>query len=385
MVVIFRLLPNWLCKNFRKIRVLTVVLFCFITIIYYNQRLPPPPPTSPSNVVWPEFSLHLPFVEPNISFPDRNIYLAVAVNSAATGHKYRGLRKAIRETWGSSLEYTRNKIWKVFFVLAISENKTEHEMNLQEASRNNDVIIGNFTDNYESVVLKTFMSHYWVTTRFPSCRYVLKTDDDVYARVPRLLQWLERAGAPNRFYGGYVSVGFKTVRDPKNKWFISKSQYEKEYWPPFCHGAFHVLSTDILPQFFNYTKFGRKPFHTDDTYLGVVASELGIEAKTLPGFDLRYHTEYIRPRSACDLITSTTMGHMIDAFTMMKYHNFYTKEMKLGKYIRLKCLVSQNAKLFAIAAVVIFCLLIGRLFGATVFRWITKLWQSVCYSSTIEH
>ncbi|XP_031550141.1 beta-1,3-galactosyltransferase 5-like [Actinia tenebrosa] len=354
-------LLSWLCRNFRKSRVLTLVSFCAITIFLFSQILPSPP--SP-NVVWPEFSLHLPFVEPNISSTDPNIYLAVVVNSAATGHKYRGLRKAIRETWGNSgnpttLEY-RNKTWKVYFVLGISENKIEHEMNLQEALRNNDVIIGNFTDNYKSLILKTFMSHYWITSKFPSCRYVLKTDDDVYVRVPRLLQWLERAGAPNRLYGGYVGLDQWTVRDPKSKWFLSKEQYEKRYLPPFCHGAFHVLSTDILPRFFNYTRFGRKPFHADDAYLGVVANELGFEATKMPGFNLQFR---IKPRSACDLITSTTMGHKIDAPTMIKYHNFYTKEMKLTKYKQLKCLAS-SPELFSVAAFAIFSLFMERLFRA---------------------
>ncbi|XP_031556120.1 beta-1,3-galactosyltransferase 2-like [Actinia tenebrosa] len=186
----------------------------------------------------------------------------------------------------------------------------------------------------------------------------LLRDDDVYARVPRLLQWLERAGAPNSFYGGYVGLGERILRDPKSKWFLSKEQYEKRYLPPFCHGAFHVLSTDILPRFFNYTRFGRKPFHADDAYLGVVANELGIEATKMPGFNLHFR---IKPRSACDLITSTTMGHKIDASTMIKYHNFYTKEMKLAKYKKLKCLAS-NPELFSVAAFVIFSLFIERLF-----------------------
>lgn len=360
-MMIPRHLCSWLFKNLKKGRILALVSFCAIAIFIFSEVLPQPTST---NIDWPEFSLQLPFVEPKISPREKNIYLAVVVNSAASGDKYRGLRRAIRKTWGdSSLFNYKNKTWKLFFVLGLSENETEHEINLLESSQNNDIIIGNFTDHYKSVIIKTFMSHYWVTKKFPSCRYILKTDDDVYARIPKIIQWLEQAGAPDRLYGGYVGLAQRTVRDPKSKWFLTREQYEKKYWPPFCHGAFHVLSTDILPQFFNYTKFGRKPFHTDDAYIGVAANDLGIEARKLPGFNLQFT---IKIRTACDLITSLTMGHKINASTMIKYYDFYTKEIKKAKYKRLKCLAS-NPELFSVVYTVIFSTFVERLFRAISF------------------
>jgi hypothetical protein len=102
------------------------------------------------------------------------------------------------------------------------------------------------------------------------------------------LQSLEEAGSPHPSYGGYVGLDQRTVRDPTSKRFLAKEQFDEKYWPPFCHGAFHILSTDILPHYFNYTKYHRKPFHTDDAYLGVVARDLGVVATQIPGFNLQF-------------------------------------------------------------------------------------------------
>jgi hypothetical protein len=223
----------------------------------------------------------------------------------------------IRKTWGNSTyKQTRNK-WRLFFSLGISANNAYNLKNRQEALKYNDVIIGNFTDIYKNIVIKTFMSHFWVSTKI-SCKYVLKTDDDVYVRVPRLLQWLEKEGFPDPFYGGYLNKHPSVLRDPRSQWFVSKEDFNETKWPPFSHGAFQVISTDILPRFFNYTQF-RKPFNTDDAYFGVVARHLGVTATQIPGFSL------IHPITDCQIMTATAIGHEIDALSMLKYHSTYNQ------------------------------------------------------------
>jgi hypothetical protein len=258
----------------------------------------------------------MPHIEPDITCEDSGeIFAAVVVNSDSSDNKHRVLRMAIRKTWGNSTDKQSRNKWRLFFALGISANNAYNLKNRQEALQYNDVIIGNFTDIYKNIVIKTFMSHFWVSTKL-SCKYVLKTDDDVYVRVPRLLKWLEKEGFPNPFYGGFLNENPVVHRDPASPWFISKEEFNETKWPPFSHGAFQVISTDILPRFFNYTQF-RKPLHTDDAYFGVVARHLGVRATQIPGFSLTH------PITDCQFMTATAFGHKIDANYMLKYHSNY--------------------------------------------------------------
>lgn len=260
------------------------------------------------------FSLIMPHVEPNISCEERKLFIVVVVNSAAD-ERHRILRMAIRKTWGNSTERKRKHKWRIYFALGISSSYTMNLKNSQEALAYNDIIIGNFSDTYKNIVIKTFMSHFWAYFRFDSM-YVLKTDDDVYVRVSKLSKWLEKRSFPHPFYGGFLNQFPVVFRHPKSPWYVSKEEFNETRWPPFSHGAFQVVSTAILPRCFNYTQF-RRPFTTDDAYFGVMVRDLGINATQIPGCSLT------PPKTDCELMMATAFGHALDASAMFKYHARY--------------------------------------------------------------
>ncbi|KXJ30022.1 Beta-1,3-galactosyltransferase 1 [Exaiptasia diaphana] len=237
-----------------------------------------------------EFNLTLPFVEPKLSSEESSLYLAVVVNTGANEEKHRTLRQTIRKTWGNtseSLGNVKNLKWKLFFALGIATNQSYYAASLQEARDHNDVIIGNFSDTYRNVVMKTFMGLLWSATKL-SCKFVLKTDDDVYVRVPQLMTWLENTGSPRSFYGGVIGIFDVIPRNPKSQWYIPYELHDKEKWPPWLQGAYTVFSSDTLPRYLIYT-YRRKPFHTDDAYLGVASEDLQIKAVQIPGFVIEHY------------------------------------------------------------------------------------------------
>ncbi|XP_020896488.1 beta-1,3-galactosyltransferase 1 [Exaiptasia diaphana] len=256
------------------------------------------------------FPIITPHIQPIIS--DKNLYVVVVVNSGSENGIHRLLRKAIRESWGKDTENNCTIKWSLFFSLGLSQDENSNANNRLEARENNDLIIGQFKDNYKNIPIKTFMAHWWAFNTF-SCRYVLKTDDDVYVRVNKLLHWLHNAGSPGRFYGGLVHSTLIITRNPRSKWYISREQFNESSWPPFCHGAFHVLSTDVLPAFFYYTQL-RQPFHTDDAYIGVAARDLGIRVTRLRGLMLHM------PKTDCQFLDKTAIGHAISPANMLKIH-----------------------------------------------------------------
>jgi len=202
------------------------------------------------------FSLVNPHIEPNITCEERHLDIIVMVNSGTDWKKHRALRQAIRQTWGntsSPINIAPAGSWRLFFSLGLSNSHTENNLNIQEAKENNDVIIGNFSDHYKNIPIKTFMSHLWAYNKF-EFKYILKTDDDVYVRVPRLHQWLVDQGNPRKFHGGHINRLPLVIRNPRSKWYISYEQFNETRWPDFCHGAFQVLSVDLLPAYLYYTQ-----------------------------------------------------------------------------------------------------------------------------------
>ncbi|KAK3749452.1 hypothetical protein QZH41_003493 [Actinostola sp. cb2023] len=159
----------------------------------------------------------MPSIEPDIPCEKRALFLVVIVNSGADEGVHRSLRSSIRKTWGNSTATPGNtNTWRLFFALGDTANVVWNRENRREASQFNDVIIGHFMDSYKNMIVKTLMGHLWAFSRF-SCQYVLKSDDDVYIRIPRLSYWLSQAGRPRRFYGGLLNEGDRPHRDPKSK------------------------------------------------------------------------------------------------------------------------------------------------------------------------
>lgn len=265
------------------------------------------------------YSLMLPYIEPKFPQGKRRFVMVLVVNSAANGTKHRQLRQAIRKTWGDSLTSLKGKhTWGLFFVLGNTENDHEHQANLQEAIQYNDVIIGNFTDHYYSIATKTFMGHNWATKRLV-CQYIMKTDDDVYVRVPQTITWLQDQGFPRSFYGGHIKNEYlKVEREKTSKWYLTTAEFPKDAWQPYCHGAFHIMSTDIVKKLLNFTNY-RTPYFADDAYIGdILLSELHISPTEIQGFGLGG-----LGLTDCQLIGNIAIGHRIDSRTMVKYHEFY--------------------------------------------------------------
>ena len=233
-----------------------------------------------------------PFIDFKFVFPEimpivkshANLFLVVLVNSGARGDKHRKRRAKIRQTWGHvknceqlramNNPKLRNLKWILVFVLGKVGGRTkDDEMNAAEAKQFNDILIGNVNDNYLNNIIKFYMAQLWSSTL--TAKYTLKTDDDVYVRIPFVIQYIVNKNFPSRFYGGDLNPGSPVPRHAKGKWSISKKYFAERFWPPYHFGAFIVISTDLLGSLFNYV-YIRKPFHVDDAYIGIAMRYLKV-------------------------------------------------------------------------------------------------------------
>ena len=272
---------------------------------------------------------YYPFVDFKFVFPENSpkvettpeIFMIILVNSGAKGEEFRKRREAIRQTWGShsnceylkALEDKRLKDlrWLLVFVVGKAGPGTnDDELNKAEARQHNDMLIGNITDNYINNVVKFFMAQVWAS-RF-DIKYTFKTDDDVYVRIPRVLEYLVNAKFPRPFYGGKTYPVIRVNREIGGKWTVSWKYYKETHFPRFNPGAFFILSSDLLNRLFNYVHI-RKPFHTDDAYVGIAMRDFGVKITTISSFNVRPDmNNFIHVATDHTIIGTDGFGHNMD-------------------------------------------------------------------------
>merc|ERR1711997_1198106 len=129
-------------------------------------------------------------------------------------------------------------------------------------------------------------------SRCPEADFVLKVDDDVFVQVPRLLAMAKSlaksqnlgaaAGAdngglaPSAVIAGNVASGWKPVRNPKSKYFITPEQYDAASYPPFVTGPSYLVSRSAVDLLVSGA-LQRPFFHLEDVFVtGIVAEEVGV-------------------------------------------------------------------------------------------------------------
>ncbi|EDO34506.1 predicted protein, partial [Nematostella vectensis] len=214
--------------------------------------------------------------EPEVK-PD--IFTLVLIISAP-GNKRQ--RNAIRRTWGRAENwdclrlYTNHEEYSYQSVFMVgSTTDAVDNFVMDEAETYNDLLLGNFNDTYSNLLFKSLMGLSWASN-VVNCSYVIKTDDDVYLNMPKILQWLQTRNKTARLYAGKVASGWSPIRDPSNKNFIPYTDYAKKTLPDFCPGTFYVLSRNILHFLLGVARF-IKPLQTEDVYIGMLVQAIGLD------------------------------------------------------------------------------------------------------------
>ena len=175
-----------------------------------------------------EFYLANPLKNKSARCDRSNILLTIIVASGLRGW---GRRTSIRRSWASTnyskampkfnstdlSQLGRKDLVKVVFLLGKSDNSILQRKVEKEAQSHRDIVFGEFYDNYRNLTRKTRMGLRWVRNFCTSAKYVLKTDDDVFVNIYKLVEWLDTRPR-NKFYTGWCNTGSPAVRDRRSKW-----------------------------------------------------------------------------------------------------------------------------------------------------------------------
>lgn len=89
-------------------------------------------------------------------------------------------------------------VLRLGFLLGDTDSLEAQNQVMEESSKYGDVIQEGFLDTYNNLTLKSVMLLKWVRSHCRHARYIMKTDDDMFVNLPRLIGFLEEDQAKFR-------------------------------------------------------------------------------------------------------------------------------------------------------------------------------------------
>lgn len=208
----------------------------------------------------------------------KNLQLLILITSAPS---HESARMAIRQTWG---HYTQRRDVAIAFMLGSTSNETLNKQINAEEFMYGDIVRGKFIDTYDNLTLKTISMLEWVDNFCSKAAFVLKTDDDMFINVSRLLAFISKHNPEHKAIYGRLAKKWKPIRNKKSKYYISPQQYKPSVFPDFTTGPAYLLparlSKDLYTAALNHTYF-----KLEDVFVtGIVANSLKIRRVHAPEF-----------------------------------------------------------------------------------------------------
>ncbi|XP_068624162.1 beta-1,3-galactosyltransferase 5-like [Battus philenor] len=205
--------------------------------------------------------------------------LLVLVTSAPS---HASARDAVRLTWG---HYAARSDVALGFVLGAPPAALRPAIAAEDALYG-DLIVGRSVDSYSNLTLKTLSMLEWADTYCPRAPRLLKTDDDMFINVPRLLQFATapaRVNATRSIWGKVVRKSLPK-RTTKSKYYVSPLQFPGKVFPDFATGPAYLVSGDCIRILLDAAG-GERYLRLEDVFItGVLAARLKIARLHSPEF-----------------------------------------------------------------------------------------------------
>ena len=240
----------------------------------------------------------------NAYVPSR-FHVVVIILSAP---RYAERREAARRIWRPDTkeesfdEQLRRKLYYMYKFICGKEKQERLNVELRkESQREGDILLANLPDTYKHLTQKVLWAMRWAMAHV-QFNYFLKTDDDVFINLREFfvrVPW----SAQKQLYLGYKSGreksgrGVRVVRSPQSKWYVPRSVYEPEFFPPYIQGHGYLLSHDLIGLCLHKAK-ARVIFHIEDAFFGILLAEAKVKAQHMEHTYDRFTSKACNDRQA---------------------------------------------------------------------------------------
>lgn len=190
-------------------------------------------------------------------------------------------RKALRDTW---LPKNSGPVRHVF-LFGATTNNSDQAILLEEHAMYGDILQENFVESYFNLSVKVIMGYNWVTEECSQAQYIVRTACDNYINIGQLTELLlEFKRELSNAWFGHCTNTAPVVRDPKNKWFVSRKSYGETIYPPYCVGSTFCMSYDVMMKFLSVSADTPFLYFLEDCYFGFCALKFSVDIIDITGF-----------------------------------------------------------------------------------------------------
>ncbi|XP_018355358.1 PREDICTED: beta-1,3-galactosyltransferase 5 isoform X2 [Trachymyrmex septentrionalis] len=165
-----------------------------------------------------------------------------------------------------------------------AERKTHMLQNalLDESRRFNDLLQGDFLDTYRNLTRKHLMGLQWAANNCKDVKYIMKMDDDIIVNIYDILEKLHSGMIEKNTLTGYIMKNMIPVREPANKWYVSKAEYADNIYPDFVSGWLYIMHLQIASRLIDYAISSHDYFWIDDVFVtGILRQTLNIKIQNI--------------------------------------------------------------------------------------------------------
>lgn len=172
-------------------------------------------------------------------------------------------RTKIRESWALGHD-------NVFFL--VGGNWT-NELEL-EFKEYNDLIYVDSPEHYRLITTKVLAFMQAANKHLPNAM-VVKTDDDSYVRMTEMAYTAEKNRKKSFYKGGGCKPDAIVAREHPS-WYVNRTLYEPDVYPPYAYGGGYLLSADVNQcalQAMEKRTSDNQVFPIEDAFIGILLQE----------------------------------------------------------------------------------------------------------------
>lgn len=151
-----------------------------------------------------------------------------------------------------------------------------------------DILQGSFLEHYKNLTYKTLMGMKWASSICINATFILKVDDDVVFLYNQTYDTLSKCNVADRgsFLLGNIMKNEVPVRDVLSKWYVSKYEYLRDYYPPYLSGVYYITTPKTAYRITEEAKRNFKHYRylsVEDVFVtGILSKALNITLRQLP-------------------------------------------------------------------------------------------------------
>jgi hypothetical protein len=195
----------------------------------------------------------------------RHVALVVAVLSAPRDVAE---RQACRDTWFQLRPdgLQSDDVLFLFLIGASGDDVVDAAVR-DELRRYHDILLLPMSESYRRLVYKTAAVYDYVAQRRDlTFDFLLKTDDDSFVRLDRLIPLLRNVREPNVYWGAQ-NTNVKRHFDAAHKWH--DALWLEPKYPPYALGSAYALSSDLVRKLGSLSIDARPMFPVEDAATGI--------------------------------------------------------------------------------------------------------------------